>query len=310
MFGASRRRRTKSSPGDWRATTPITRSPPRPWPTCGDEPRYVAFVVRPGRGSPARVHLGPAKPIDQAVNEWLERVEHQDEGAVEETGRRLRLAVWEPLAPLLAGATRVLVSPDGLLNFLPGVLPGQAPGTYLVSERSFATVIAARQLVAGRQTHPPPASGLLTVCGVNYGEVDDAPGPACAPRCWLRGLALLSSGRDHCILIRSKRPRPRHRRWRRSTASSRPRLQLLTSSILRAAQPRGRRILQEIAGRRFLHLATHGYFSAAAHGGARPRGCLDPTRIGADGLDDAPRSSRAWSPVWSSREPTSPRAIP
>jgi CHAT domain-containing protein/tetratricopeptide (TPR) repeat protein len=254
-----------------------------------EEPRYVAFVVRPGRASPERLDLGPAEPIDQAVNEWLERVEHQDERAVEETGRRLRRAVWEPLAPLLVGATRVLVSPDGLLNFLPwGALPGQGPGTYLVNDRSFATVIAARQLVASRQAHRSPAGGLLTVGGVNYGKVDDAPVPprseilAARTRSALIGTGSLRFDPLKATEAETQKVEEEYRHFAATVAT--PDVMRLTGSTATK-----RRILQEIPGRRFLHLATHGYFAAlSAVAESDPDASFDPTRIGAQGLDVAP----------------------
>jgi CHAT domain-containing protein/tetratricopeptide (TPR) repeat protein len=253
------------------------------------EPRYVAFVIRHGHDSPARVDLGPATPIDKAINDWLERVEHQDERAVEEAGQRLRRAVWEPLSPLLDGAKRVLVSPDGMLNFLPwSALPGQAPETYLVSERAFATVISARQLVAGREPGRTVAAGLVTVGGVNYGELDDSPIPQHSEILASRTRsAPVGSRALHFNPLEATEAETRNveGEYRQFTGAAG------TSDVihLTGTTATKRRTIEAIQGRRFLHLATHGYFSSLAKTvDPEPDTGMSPAQIGADGSDDTP----------------------
>jgi tetratricopeptide (TPR) repeat protein len=273
-------RRRAAQDAHYRATAPAAAD-------ARYEPRYVAFVVRPGRESPIRVDLGPAGPIDQAIKDWLGRVERRDE--VEEVGRRLRRALWEPLAPLLDGAPRVLLSPDGLLNFLPwGALPGQASGTYLLSERAFATIIAARQLVAGHRARGPLDGGLLTVGGVDYGAADDArePPPATLLAARTRSAPIAAGPPDFKFLEKTLA----------ETDSVADKYSKFAASIgapdvinLKGAMATKRRILEAIRGRRFLHLATHGYFSPPAPpADPAPDAAADPTRGGADGSAEAP----------------------
>jgi CHAT domain-containing protein/tetratricopeptide (TPR) repeat protein len=253
------------------------------------EPRYVAFVMRPGRQSPARVDLGPAEPIDQAINDWLDRVEHKNESEVEEAGRRLRRAVWEPLEPLIDGASRVLLSPDGLFNFLPwGALPGRAPGTYLLSERAFATVIAARQLVSGRKDHAALASGLLTVGGVNYGGADDLPVSSQTDLIASRTRsAPIEAGLLHFSALQAtgdevQRVEDRFRQFAGTKG---------TPDVIRLSGRTAtkRRTLEAIQGRRYVHLATHGYVSQIpVTADPDPYALVSLTRSGAEGSDDAP----------------------
>jgi CHAT domain-containing protein len=254
------------------------------------EPRYVAFVVRPGRESPERIDLGPAEPIDRAINQWLEKVENRkDERDLEATGRLLRRLLWEPLAPALGPATRVLLSPDGLLNFLPwGALPGQAPGTYLLSERAFATVIAARQLVAGRQTGSKVAGGLLAVGDVNYGEADDG---RAAPRVDV----LASRTRSAPVTGESLHFERLEKTGAEAIAVEKlfrtyvGADRTLGAVLLTAEKATKRRTLEAIQSARFLHLATHGYFARLqAPADPVPDTGVTPSQAGAESPDDAP----------------------
>ena len=216
-------------------------------------------------------------------------MEHKDERAVEEAGRKLRRAVWEPLAPLLDGADRVLVSPDGMLNFLPwSALPGQAPGTYLVNERAFATVIAARQLVAAREPRGTVTDGLVTVGGVNYGELDDLRVPQHPELLASRTRsAPVGSGPLHFNPLEQTEAETRRveDEYRQFTGAA------ATSDVihLTGATATKRRTIEAIQGRRFLHLATHGYFSSLAQT-VDPQ--LDtgasPSQIVADKSDETP----------------------
>jgi CHAT domain-containing protein len=256
------------------------------------EPRYVAIVVRPGRELPTRVELGPAEPIDQAINDWLEQVEHgKDERDLDPPGRRLRRALWEPLAPALDGAGRVLISPDGLLNFLPwGALPGHAPGTYLLSERAFATVIAARQLVAGRQLRAQVAGGLLTVGGVDYSQADDA---SDRPHAEL----LASRTRSAPIVRGSFHFDPLEKTGAEAQAVEDKFHQFVEAGRTRTPEAvrltgstaTKQRVLEVIHGSRFLHLATHGYFSPLRSvADSDPEADLNLTRSGVERPDEAP----------------------
>jgi len=222
------------------------------------EARYAAFIVRPGDSQPVRVELGPAEPIDVAVMTWLDRIEHG--GNLEGPAQQLARELWAPLAPLIGGAPHVLVSPDGSLNFLPwGALPGQSPGSYLLDDRAFSLVGAARFLARGRLVADTPRSrDLLVVGGVDYALADATPtihreGTEVAVRSAPvagKGLALndlpgtLVEARSVIKLLGSD-------------ASSGGNVVLLSGS--QATKERVRTLL---SGKRYLHLATHGYFAS------------------------------------------------
>jgi CHAT domain-containing protein/tetratricopeptide (TPR) repeat protein len=113
-----------------------------------DERHVVAFVVRPDREKPIAVPLGPSRYLAGMIKRWRESYgTGKLPSEVPDPATELRRALWEPLAPHLAGVEAVLVSPDGAINGLPwAALPGSKPGTFLVHEYAFA-VIPVPQLV-------------------------------------------------------------------------------------------------------------------------------------------------------------------
>jgi CHAT domain-containing protein/tetratricopeptide (TPR) repeat protein len=102
--------------------------------------RYLAFVVRPGGEPPVvLVDLGPAQAIDAAVTGYLREVlgaaprpssspslrdfspalQTVGKAASPRCGAAVRQMVFEPLQPLLAQASRLLIALDGQLYRLP-----------------------------------------------------------------------------------------------------------------------------------------------------------------------------------------------
>jgi CHAT domain-containing protein/predicted negative regulator of RcsB-dependent stress response len=83
--------------------------------------RALAFVA--GRASAGLIDLGPARDAIGRVESWLRVVSAQgaDEGAdvEQDQARALYDVLLRPLEPLVGGAQRLLISPDGVLSFLP-----------------------------------------------------------------------------------------------------------------------------------------------------------------------------------------------
>ncbi len=222
------------------------------------EARYAAFVIGPGSAQPARVELGPAGPIDEAVMSWLERIERG--GDVDAPARQLARLLWAPLAPHIGDARQVMISPDGALNFLPwGGAARQIP----------------RHLLAGRP--------CLRAGGGGQGAHAES------PRAKSAGQTKLARGR------RRRLRAGRRRLWCRSGSGGRrpalcagggqgPEARALPGTLVEAKaiinifgehgaadesillisgpQATKDRVRSSLAGRRYLHLATHGYFAA------------------------------------------------
>lgn len=106
------------------------------------ERRLACFVRRSEQSHPKApvVHrdLGPLAPVEEAVRRWRDDLAAKGGTA---PAAELRKLVLEPVAPLLDGASVVLVSPDGALAAVPfAALPGAKPGTYLLEEVAVAVV--------------------------------------------------------------------------------------------------------------------------------------------------------------------------
>ena len=187
---------------------------------------YLAVVVD-ARCQPQRIDLGAADALEAQAEAWRAAL---GAGHPAETSRGAQLAerVLRPLEQALSGADRLLLVPDGTLGAMPwAALP--------VGEGRLLEVVEVVQLPAIRNLIDRPeggGSGLLTVGGVTYAEAGD-----CLPSDPLPGTAEESRGL--------------RRRWR----GGRP-VDALSGE---AATPAA--VLVAVAGKRVVHLATHGFFS-------------------------------------------------
>jgi CHAT domain-containing protein/tetratricopeptide (TPR) repeat protein len=244
---------------------------------AGSEDRYVAFVVRAG-SSPQRVELGPATPIDRLVEEWRQSVEHQS-SEPGQVGLELARRIWKPLVPPLGEVTSLVISPDGDLGFLPwGALPDESPESYLIERYSFGTIGSARQLVEQPQSSPAPANGdtLLVAGYIDYDHsavpLDLAsinpgapPGPVGSSLAASAGTA-----RRRAILTRSAPVQASQLNFARLPRTAKEiddisrlfvgsklgRVLSITERVATKA-----RIVESLPGKRYVHLATHGYFA-------------------------------------------------
>jgi CHAT domain-containing protein/tetratricopeptide (TPR) repeat protein len=239
--------------------------------------RYVAFVVRPD-SPPRRIDLGPAEPIDALIQRWRQRVElpGSDPGAV---GAELARLVWKPLVPALGGVTSLVVSPDGDLGFLPwGALPDEAPASYLIERYAFGTIVSARQLVdQARSPAVVTTQGELLVVGaIDYdhssapsGHVAIAPGTAPAPSdspgrrpsaLAQRGAALVRSAPIQASQLNFT-GLPRTGKEIDDIAKVFRKNKFGSVQSLSGPDATKRQLIEALPGKRYIHLATHGYFA-------------------------------------------------
>ena len=227
------------------------------------ERRVVAFVIRSDRAI-VRVDLGPAAAIDAAVNRW--RADLAEDHAAAVTGSvdpavELRRLVWQPLERSLQGVRVVLVSPDGALARFPlAALPGQSPGSYLIEERSIALVpvpqllpelLADSEGASGAPRSPP---SLLLVGDIDFGGQPKACPQSEAP---LAGDLVSRGGRllQFASLPGTVRELTEVRATFLGTNPAG-----VVNEVRGAAATEGA-LRRQAPGKRYLHLATHGFFS-------------------------------------------------
>jgi tetratricopeptide (TPR) repeat protein/CHAT domain-containing protein len=271
-------------------------------------PSYLAMVLAPGEREPVAVDLGPARTVDDLIQRWrhaagsgprgLDVAGGRAEASYQEVARPLRRAIWDPVEKRLGDARAVFVVPDGAMHLVSlGTLPA-ADGRFLVESGPLLHYLSAeRDLVRD----PPPeagAGGVVVVGGPDFDSRSDAAaGTLLAASAAREGAGPVARGahyrgpRSACADFRSLRfqPLPGARQEADEVVSlwdagpgpdpGKEVLKLVGPDAGEAA------FKEAVAGRRIVHVATHGFF---VDGGCGPR--AGRTRGGAAG---APASSES-----------------
>jgi CHAT domain-containing protein len=230
------------------------------------EARFVAFVVRKGR-EPQRVDLGPARAIDDALSQWRQKIQ-RDRTGFDTPASELARRLWSPVEPLLTEIDTVLIAPDDLLNGLPwGALPDPKTGRFLIERFAFGTVISARQLARLVTTKAQPAGeSLLAVGGVDYGHLAAHPVESVRAN---RSAPLTRASLSWRYLNGTKEEVESIAKLYEQVLKVKPRL-IIGQEATRI------RVRAEMTGKRYLELATHGYFAPAI---ARAAGSFDLAKL-------------------------------
>ena len=231
---------------------------------------YMAFVAR-ADAAPVAVPLGSAAAIDRVIERWRSgilsetqagRPTSRAERLHREVGQELRRLIWQPLGSAIAGSKQqIFIVPAGPLHLVNwGALPA-ANGRYVVEGAELHYLSTERDLVRERA---PLGQGLLVVDDPAY----DATAPR-TPRSGLRA-ATTSNGAVPCLDASALRfdPLPASRIeggqiaavW--SSAFKRPVSNGDSNRVLRltGAHATETAVRANMAGKRVIHLATHGFF--------------------------------------------------
>lgn len=148
--------------------------------------RYLAFV----NDTAGRVHvrpLGDAATIDSLVAVWRQEVSFRGTGsplpgareaAYREAAEPLRQRVWDPLVPLVAGAGRVFVVPDGSLHVVDLATLPTDDGYLIEGASTFHTLTTERDLLCCNGADDGRRGGLFALGNPDF----DAPGAALLAR--------------------------------------------------------------------------------------------------------------------------------
>ena len=211
---------------------------------AGEDFYFTAFVVGSGSCDAQRVDLGPAVAIEGAVGEFNQMLASDALTArIDARGRAVSALVWDPLIEAIGDAKRVLVAPDGAIaNLAFGALI-DADGAYLLESIEFLYVDTAADLI--RSFPAVPTEGLLVVGDVEFGGAESANHHPLA--CGAGAFAPLphTASELHAVA----------RLWRKRDG------RVVTLSGTAASEGR---VAEGAAGKRAIHLATHGFFATGA----------------------------------------------
>lgn len=214
--------------------------------------KLAAFVLRAGIDI-QRVELGLIEAVREELGVHLRDIaSSRGVRAAEPSG--LRPVLWDPLAPHLGAAKRIFICPDGELATLPfETLPGAEEGTYLLETMAFVYLQSALDLES-RET--PLGEGALLVGGVDYDSIDglDPDGARVAvavspsdTRAFQRPFfpldATVTELQAIAYLYKRRGAKP------------------AAAVVLTGGEASEERVKLETRGKRYVHLATHGFFA-------------------------------------------------
>jgi CHAT domain-containing protein len=210
--------------------------------------RYLAFVLR--HDGLTAFDLGPADPIEKAVRQWREGRRFAPQDAL-----RVRdMVLPPPLRQKLAGARLLLISPDAILSALPfAALPESDDPRegYLIEHMAIANVLAPklfRPAASSAGTAAANHISALLVGAVDYGRATPSATTSAAE---IRGRRLRFDALD------STGAEIENLRGTFMAMAADTQVETLAGA---AATPLA--FCRDAVGKRFIHIATHGYCTA------------------------------------------------
>jgi CHAT domain-containing protein/Tfp pilus assembly protein PilF len=212
--------------------------------------RYAVYVLH-RNGAPKGIDLGTAKGIDDSIEKFREALRDPGRGDARYLARAVAKQVLEPIQPLIAGDTRLLISPDGQLNLIPFEALVDGHGRYLVERFSITYLTTGRDLLR-MQTPRPSGDVPVLVADPLFGEPN---GPASSARMARRGRAIrrsVTTGAELSSLYFA--PLEGTRVEARTIQSLFPEARVLAGEEASATA------LEQLKAPKILHIATHGFF--------------------------------------------------
>lgn len=233
---------------------------------------YTVFVLRGGNCSDVqRFELGSAEPIDRAAKAFREsltgsrKVDGKDEPLPEAEIISKAQALGSLILPprvraAIAGASTLLVAPDGPLALIPfKLLPGDEGHPFLLETHTVATIPSGRdvlRLLRKMDPSKPATQGLVLVGNPDYGAtVGKAEGVGAGTRAMSRAGCVLETAAAFDPLPGTAEE------VRAIAADASAHLKGATLHRAEGHVATEAWLSQQMAGQRYVHLATHGYFA-------------------------------------------------
>jgi CHAT domain-containing protein len=206
-----------------------------------DPPRRFAAYVLARTGDPMFVDLGPAGPIEQAVEKFRAALSSPDNQAVVKLGRNLYDLTFAKLRAALGKSTSVLIAPDGALNVIPFAALVDANNEVLIKRYTFTYLTSGRDLLRLQVKTKAQGGGVL-IADPTFDSTTTK-------------LAAGTRGRRALDFAQRRwEPLPGTGREADAVAKAMPGLTVYRGERATESQ------LKAVRGPKILHLATHGFF--------------------------------------------------
>jgi CHAT domain-containing protein/tetratricopeptide (TPR) repeat protein len=239
--------------------------------------RYLALVLAPG-GRTGIADLGRARTIDEAVARLRLAIASRD-AAYLDAAQAAGALVFEPLRPLLGGARRLFISPDGQLALVPFGALHDGHG-FLVDEYELTYVTSGKDLIP-RIAEVPRSRSVVVLADPDFDARQGKAGPPAAD-------TRTRAERDYSLAERGATSA--YGLARQAVVDSLPGTRMEANALQRlfpraevflGAKATKERLLQ-VNAPGILHIATHGFFMEDP---AVPQGTRGVDAVGPPGGD-------------------------
>jgi CHAT domain-containing protein/Flp pilus assembly protein TadD len=223
---------------------------------------YLAFLIRAGETSPTVVPIGSVQQVGSLFARWRSQIDRErefqgreavkNEMAYREAGSALRRALWDPLARYFTGVENVYLTTDGVLQLVNFSALPVGKVSYLMETGPLLHLLSTERDL--REPAAPSASpGQMLALG--RPAFDWRPASSNAPTAQFRGV------RSNCVAFSSL------------DFADLPGSASETDAVLKVWRAQGNTgisltgqnatesaLKQYAAGKRVIHIATHGFF--------------------------------------------------
>jgi CHAT domain-containing protein/tetratricopeptide (TPR) repeat protein len=214
-------------------------------------PHYLVFLLSRGQTA-ACVHLGPAKPIDEAAFAWYQDISAGRPGKAVSTVRDL---VWEPIKKSLPKGTKtIFICPDGALSAIPwGAIPGSETDSVLLDAYTFMFVPHGQFLLEQMTARPAKRSQDGVCLAVGNVAYDEKPSTAALSDALVAREAVLTDRQVHWP------PLPGTKRELDELEDIGQGKRLVKLTGREASTPQ---VLSNLPKARWAHFGTHGFLAS------------------------------------------------